>query len=493
MRKRYILNSLALSAGLLLTATGGMQATNGTHLTSHGARAAGMAGATLAVGDSVMDLQANPAHLANRKKGLFEIGGMIIRPKMVMEDSLYDYSGRENDLSYDNKVRSEPAVFPVPYIGYSAPLGKNMGWGIAFYGQAGAGAQFNGIKRPLAFPGQRPTTMNNFLGADLGAAGAGKHITENTFSELSIARLTPGIAIKLGKLSVGVGLDYSLAMMEWRFTMSDLLGAMELPGAGFRYKSDVATATGGKIGLTFEVSKSFTVAYAYQSKSRYHLNGEMSVNAGAPYINVVLNPSQSFNLPNIKNYKTKFVLEEPEEHTVGFAFKTGKLTIGIDLGYIKWSNSYRTLDFRFEAPVFTTPMGNTIDAMSFNMNWEDSRVYAIGFEYKPGKTAFRFGYNYANSPVNENSINPLFPAIAEHHINAGIGFDFGKMGLDLAIEYSPPTRVESSMTNDWAMFHAFYGLPPSGANALDYIKNPFYKQAITSTQLNFAFGLKWKL
>jgi long-chain fatty acid transport protein len=57
---------------------------------------------------------------------------------------------------------------------------------------------------------------------------------------------------------------------------------------------------------------------------------------------------------------------------------------------------------------------------------------------------FRAGYNYGKSPVPDDNLNPLFPAIVEHHLTLGYGLTFGQWGVNLAYEHA----FENTQTNN---------------------------------------------
>ncbi len=419
----------------------GLSATNGILLTSYGARSAGMGGSTLALGGRPMEIHANPSSLSRLKDTMLEGGFQALTPSLTYRDRFFS---SDPGLAYSNKVNSTPAVFPIPNIAFATPIGDRFAWGIALYGLGGAGAEFKGIRRPLNDPGSPPITLSQKLGGDVPLLGQYKTITENTYSRLLTARLTSGLSVRLGDFHIGVAGDVDASELEYRLTFLDPTGALELPGAGLRYKSDTAISFSGKAGLTWEITEAVAAAYSYQARSRSNYDGTFSVNAGDP----------SFLWPS----RVSAYLETPEIHSVGFAFDIGDLAISLEFNYLKWASAYRTVDFRLERPLIDTPFGNRLPELVFNQYWNDQRVYAIGFEYTSGDFAYRAGYNYGRSPMRENSVLPLFPAIAEHHASVGLGITFGDAVLDLALEYAFPATYRSNDTNDWELLHAVYGL-----------------------------------
>ncbi|MCB1175376.1 MAG: outer membrane protein transport protein [Leptospiraceae bacterium] len=441
-------------------------ATNGTEMAAYGARYAGMGGANLALGGSLMDLQSNPAHLAGLDETSLEIGAGFLTPYLKYKDTFLD---QDQDLAYTNEKTSENSMFPVPYMGFTTGLTRDIGFGLALYGQGGIGANFKGITRPLNDPGQSPITLNQKMGQTLPFIGHRKNITENTFSELSIGQLTPGMAIRFGDFKIGLGIDAIFSQLEFRYTFSDPTNSLELPGAGYRYKGDDAYALSGKIGMAYDITDWVTVAYAYQAKSRMHYNGQMSVNAG--------------DLRYLYPARVSMYLEFPEKHSGGLAFKLDTWTISFEIDYIKWSNSFRTVDFNLDQPYVSTPFGNNIDNLSFGVYWEDQRVYAVGLEYKPDSIAWRIGYNYGNSSTTGQGVNPIFPAITEQHVMLGFGIISESMEIDFAIEYAFNNTEKGSMTNDWTILHTVFGL--SDIRTLNYSHETSMKQVTPHLGLKF--------
>jgi len=114
-------------------------------------------------------------------------------------------------------------------------------------------------------------------------------------------------------------------------------------------------------------------------------------------------------------------LEQPEEYGVGIAYAMGQHTVAFDYKKIKWSNAKGYGDY----------------------GWDDSNVYAVGYQYTENEWTIRLGYNHAASAVVEvadprlNFFNLLgFPATAEDHYTVGASYEFSQQfSLDLAYVY----------------------------------------------------------
>ena len=215
------------------------------------------------------------------------------------------------------------------------------------------------------------------------------------------------------------------------------------------------------MGATYELSDSLALAYAYQAKARSRYDGSMSANAGnAAYGNPA---------------RTSLYLDWPDIHRAGVAFHQGAWTVGLEASYIKWAAAFRSIDFRVDRTIITTPFGNNIPNLTFQQFWEDQRVFSIGVEYRPDTTALRVGYNEGRSPLRGGAINPIFPAITERHASVGMGLRFGNMDLDLGLVCAFPTTIHSSDTNDWEVLHAAYGI--------ENVRTPAFESSVTMRQV----------
>lgn len=81
------------------------------------------------------------------------------------------------------------------------------------------------------------------------------------------------------------------------------------------------------------------------------------------------------------------------------------------------------------------------------MNWEDQWVFALGAQYEINDSwTVRAGYNYGQNPVPDDTLNPLFPAIVEHHITAGFTYTYHDWDFDFAFVHA----FNNDQTNDGA-------------------------------------------
>ena len=94
-----------------------------------------------------------------------------------------------------------------------------------------------------------------------------------------------------------------------------------------------------------------------------------------------------------------------------------------------------------------------------DFGWKEQLVFKVGGEYKlTDKLTLRAGYNYGKSPVRGRSFNTTnpqeagaecmkiigFPAIAQHHISVGVGYNLTQsVRLDISYMHAFKNTVQS--------------------------------------------------
>jgi long-chain fatty acid transport protein len=85
---------------------------------------------------------------------------------------------------------------------------------------------------------------------------------------------------------------------------------------------------------------------------------------------------------------------------------------------------------------------------SLFQNWDDQDVFAIGFAYKATDAlTLRAGANFANNPIPDMYMNPLFPAIVENHYTVGLGYDVSSSSaVNFSLSHAPEVTQVSGST-----------------------------------------------
>jgi long-chain fatty acid transport protein len=82
------------------------------------------------------------------------------------------------------------------------------------------------------------------------------------------------------------------------------------------------------------------------------------------------------------------------------------------------------------------------------MGWSDQWVFKVGAQVSPTPSLkLRAGYDYGKMPLDASRAfeNLAFPAIAEHHVTAGVGYDVtGKLAVNVTGIYSPAAKLQGA-------------------------------------------------
>jgi len=175
---------------------------------------------------------------------------------------------------------------------------------------------------------------------------------------------------------------------------------------------------GATVGITYAPSKIVTLGAAFETRSYFQ---DFTWTVGG----------------------TDFALafDQPMVATLGAAVRPAAgLVVALDAQWINWSDTMGK-----DLPEFTEPAG----AGNFDMRWSDQWVIKVGAQYDVAAVKglkVRAGYDYGKTPLEAANFqaNMAFPAVAEHHITVGAGYDTGKWGVNAAFVYSPEATISYS-------------------------------------------------
>jgi long-chain fatty acid transport protein len=253
----------------------------------------------------------------------------------------------------------------------------------------------------------------------------------NMVTNLQLLQFGVPVAYKTGGLSIAVTPIVQYGNLDINYKNAGAtVGSGLSQDFGFGYN----------LGLTYDFS-GITIGATYKSAIEMNYDPQISV-ATAPF-GLTIGDS----------------LEQPSEYGFGLSYEMGEHTFAFDYKKIKWSS--------------TKGYGN--------FGWQDSNVYALGYQYAQDNWALRLGYNRASSAVVEvadprlNLLNLLgFPANAEQHYTVGGTYDISKeFSVDLAYVYSP------TKTNTFNITGVFGPAPATISTS--------HKESSLSFQLNYKF------
>jgi long-chain fatty acid transport protein len=382
-------------------------ATNGMRMIGFGASQVSVGGVSAALPLDAASVITNPA-------GITELGGRLDFGASYFKPSVSYHAQEVPGLPQPGMAVASTATFdsqrgasPVPAFGLVLPLGDGLAFGIGAYGIAGMGVDY---------------AQNLYGGV--------------TYSSYSQMRFAPGFAWKISDL-ISVGATLNLMYADMGYFAAE--GLMQVP-----HPNSSAFGIGGTVGVRVTPLPFLAFGAAYETKSwfqDFHYNvpahqpidpttGRPATNPdGSPIVLPAGQDTIQFNQPDVV--------------TVGVAVKPlDALTVAADVEWIHWTTSNGQ-----NYPLYTSDVATT-GAMPWNLNWSDQWVFKVGAQYRViDPLVLRAGYNYGKSPLDPSRAfeNIAFPAIAEHHITFGAGWDITRqVGLNLAAMFVPQATLSGS-------------------------------------------------
>lgn len=419
--KFFIKTSVVLILTVLLSVPA--MATNGDNLIGVGPISRAMGGVGIAAPqDAISAVFSNPAAMCVGPfcpSSEIDFAGTLFAPDVKAKVTGAGVGGV-------NKASSDDEVYAIPAFGLSVPIGSAINpplwrFGLAAYGVTGLGVDYRetDIDRP-----------NPGFGGNPLIAGA--------YTQLQSMRFAPAVAYQPNaKFSFG------------------LSGIVEYSNLDLGEGSDWDYGFGLQGGVIFKATNEVSLG-----------------------LNIITPRKLEFEKVSDFNFDgtlDDLDLEAPLEIGGGVAYAISKFLIEADVKWINWGDADGYKDF----------------------DWEDQWVFAIGAQYEPiPKLYLRAGYNYGKTPVEDNDgFNGTaprtvqgktlpgyyfetfrligFPALAEHHLTLGIGYEF-----------TPTFSVNLGYMHAFKNSLSETGTDVTGANAVE-IESELTENAID-------FGLTWR-
>ncbi len=373
----------AILASALLSAVGISFATNGDNLigVSPASRGMGGIGVGMPVGPTDTIFR-NSAWMTYYKGFNMSFGGILFFPEVKAKSNYI--------TGTTTSATSQSKVFVVPEVGIVNQINDKLTFGIGAFGVSGMGADYR-------------NKGDEFL---------------NLHTNFQFMRVIPTLAYKVNdaiSVSGAVHLAY---------------GSLDM-GASICAGSPPCTNLGGGQSQNYGIGAQLGIAY----------NMGDFVYAGLTYQSPVNMTYKRVFDSNGDGTFEDFKLTQPLELAFGVGVKPmDNFKVGMDLRWINWKKAKGYKEFQ----------------------WKDQLVIALGGEFKPmQKLALRAGYNYGKSPIRGGAKNLMnanripnfadpfsdfqiavfnligFPAITEHHVTLGLGYEFTKnFGVDLAYKHA---------------------------------------------------------
>lgn len=378
----------------------------------HGAKAAGMGTAFVAIADDLSAMVYNPAGLTLSKGTNVYAGATAVMFSSKYKSPL----GASDDTEFQ--------VFVPPHLYISSDFDmEDKVLGLAIFSHFGIG-------------GRKWNQSGLTRYAD----------TENLITTLAV---NPTFAweIKPG-LSIGLGVFYMYSKNEAeRMIDQSLAGAgdakfsLEVDGGGWGYN----------LGILVTPSKKFSFGLAFRSGVKVDESGDAELENIAPALQPLFGGSQ---------FKTDAhtTLDFPDIVSLGFAYRpTEKLTLGLDFEWVGWS-SFDKLNLDFENEV---PGGGFSDASTI-LDWKDIWMVKIGLEYLlNNRISLRTGYGYSETFAPDNTLSPGYLDSDKNNLSIGLGYRIKNWVVDTfytATFYQDRTVNNSILSGEYESFDQYIGV-----------------------------------
>jgi long-chain fatty acid transport protein len=391
-----------LAAAIGIAVATPASATNGMRMIGFGAPQVSMGGASAALALDAASVITNPAAIGELGKRV-DFGASYFNPMVSYQAQEVPGMGGAAVKS-TGKFDSQRGASPVPAFGLVLPIDEQLTFALGAYGISGMGVDF---------------AENLFNGV--------------TYSSYSAMRFAPGLAYKVTpELSFGVAGNVTYANMGYAAAEGLLQVSHQAAsafGAGFTVGARYTALQGLAFGVAYE-SRTWFQDFRFNVPSHQPLDP----NTFRPAVDAAGNPVV---LPAAVD-TVKF--DQPSSATAGLAYAPiAPLTLAADVQWIRWSESNGQ-----NLPEYTSDVAKT-GAMPWNLNWTDQWVFKVGAQYRATRSlALRAGYNYGKMPLDATRAfeNIAFPAVAEHHFTAGVGYDVtDRFTINLAGMYVPEAKI----------------------------------------------------
>lgn len=239
--------------------------------------------------------------------------------------------------------------------------------------------------------------------------------------------------------SIGVSYIYAKGMVDWDKAVTNLGGTLNI-------NDEKATGSGFGLGFYLKPSSNLDLSIAYRSAVIMKAENGMATFTGVPEA-VLTSPQLNVGADG----QDAFTAELPlvDEYTIGLTYKiTPKWLVSADFNYHGWERySKLTLDFE------NAQVGNQADKtiLVSPKKFHNAKTFRIGTQYMlTDKLAGRLGYYFDESPYEDKYFIPETPSFDASVVTAGLGYKFGKLGVDLAAALSFPEARK--VNNDYLSF-----------------------------------------
>jgi len=151
-------------------------------------------------------------------------------------------------------------------------------------------------------------------------------------------------------------------------------------------------------------------------------------------------------------YDAEIEFAWPQKLGFGIAVTaTDELLLGFDVTWIDWSDTMDEFKLKLtggDNENINTLIGDDEITAALPLKWQDQIVMAFGLQYEFVDNLYgRLGYNYGRNPVPYTTVFPVFPAIVEHHLALGMGYEYKFFGINAAYEHAFANKQKASINS----------------------------------------------
>lgn len=299
------------------------------------------------------------------------------------------------------------------------------------------GLKRTSMNRKVFFPPNFYLThqMNDHFSAGLGAFSpfalstewpdrwAGRFIA--TFASINTIYVNPVLAWRITpQISLAAGIDYLYSEVELKRAIDPTPLSPLFPEGVAKLEAD-GSAIGYNLGLLFHPLENLSLGVSYRSGIQVNYHGEVDFRFPATGLAPVDQPlrtlfpdndvSTTINLPRLLSVG---VAVTPLEHWT-FAF---------ELRWTGWSSFDKlTVNFRKNTVAVST--------ITLPQNYNDVFSYNLGVNYRWNeRLTLRSGYSFDQSPVPDETLDPILPDSDRHWVSLGADYQVGPLTFSFAYQ-----------------------------------------------------------
>lgn len=390
MNKKF-LKKIKILAAICFLIVPNLAFSNGFQINEQGAKALGMGGAFVAQADDPTAVYFNPAGITQLDRTQVSFG---VSPIMPYASFKSDNTGKTTD--------ADEKTFLIPNFYAVIKLNEKLRLGIGGFSNYGLSSEW-------------PENWE------------GRYITGGTKSEIVTYTLNPNLAFKVSeKLSIAAGLNiqYLDINLENRLAMLPYGGGVMIPNSdGFSKLEGDDFGYGFNVALHYKITENWNFGASYRSKIKHNIrDGKATFKLPEGTI-LGVGPVDAMTIK--QSGSSQLIL--PDILYVGTSYKIGRFTFELDGQWTGWS-SYKELAIDFDDP--------TADDVVKNKDWDDVWAIRFGVQYKVNSMIdLRAGVVRDNSPIPNETLDPLVPSGDRWLYAVGFGLNFENIVLDFAYNY----------------------------------------------------------